>query len=254
LLPYVEHPTFEIGGYEIQAFWVLVGLAIVVEFQIVMRRAPRFGIDRLTTSSLLGWAIGLGIVGAHVFDVVVYFPERLRDDPLELLRIWGSLSSFGGMLGGLGGLWVVMRARAMTRADMLRFADCLVFALPFTLAIGRLGCGLQHDHLGVESSHWLAVRFPDGPRFDLGLLEAFYVAGIALAFLALDRRRWPDGFFLGAFFALYGPGRFALDTLRTGDVRYLGWTPAQYLALAATLAAAAFLAHAFARARGVSRA
>ena len=100
MLPYVPHPTLELGAYTLEAFWVLVGLAIVVEFQIVMRRAPRYGIERTTTSTLAAWAIGLGIVGAHVFDVLVYYPERLRANPLELFRIWGSLSSFGGMLGG----------------------------------------------------------------------------------------------------------------------------------------------------------
>ncbi|MEZ4217509.1 MAG: prolipoprotein diacylglyceryl transferase [Myxococcota bacterium] len=254
MLPYIEHPTLRVGAVELQAFWVLVGIAIVVEFQIVLRRAPRFGIDRLTTSTLLGWAIGLGIAGAHVFDVLFYFPERLRDDPLELLRFWGSLSSFGGMVGGLLGLWIVMILRGMAPRDMLRFVDCLIFALPFTLAIGRLGCGLQHDHLGVSSTHWLAVRFPDGPRFDLGLLEFFWVALVAAAFVGLDRRRWPDGFWIGAFFALYGPVRFALDALRTGDVRYLGWTPAQYLSIAATAAGCAWLAVLLARARGVTRA
>ena len=36
---------------------------------------------------------------------------------------------------------------------------------------GRFGCALQHDHLGIPSTYFLAVRFPGGPRFDLGLLR-----------------------------------------------------------------------------------
>ena len=123
----------------------------------------------------------------------------------------------------------------MSAPDMLRFADCLIFALPFTLAVGRAGCALQHDHVGIASSHWLAVAFPSGPAFDLGLLECLYTAAIAGVFVVLDRRRWPDGFFIGLFFALYGPIRFALDALRTGDARYFGWTPGQYLSIVSTL-------------------
>jgi prolipoprotein diacylglyceryltransferase len=65
---------------------------------------------------------------------------------------------------------------------------------------------------------------------------------MCVAFLAADSRRWPDGFFLGLFFALYGPVRFAMDALRIGDVRYLGWTPGQYLAVCATLLGIAILA------------
>jgi phosphatidylglycerol:prolipoprotein diacylglycerol transferase len=241
VLPYVEQPVLDLGFYRVEAFLVLVAASIVVEFQIVMRRAPKRGIDRATASALLGWAILLGIVGAHVFDEIAYRPQRLLTDPLALLRPWEGISSFGGMLGGLLGLYAVMRHRRMSGSDMLRFVDCLLFALPFTLAVGRLGCALQHDHLGASSTHWLAVAFPDGPRFDLGLLELFYVSILALVFLLLDRRRWPDGFFIGAFFLLYGPVRFVLDGLRVSEPRYFGWTPGQYAALLAVAVGAALI-------------
>ena len=247
VLPYVEHPSLDLGFYQLQAFPVLVGIAIVVQFQIVLRRAPKFGIDRTNASSLTGWAIFLGIVGAHVFDVLVYYPEKLIEDPLVLFAVWAGLSSFGGMLGGLSGLYLVMRRNRMSAPDMLRFFDCQLFALPFTLAIGRAGCALQHDHVGILSSHWLAVRFPSGPAFDLGLLESLYCLAIAVGFLALNRRRWPDGFFIGLFFALYGPVRFTLDALRTGDARYLGWTPGQYLSIVATLVGVGILLQVFRR-------
>jgi phosphatidylglycerol:prolipoprotein diacylglycerol transferase len=104
------------------------------------------------------------------------------------------------------------------------------------LAVGRLGCALQHDHPGVSSTHWLAVRFPDGPRFDLGLLEFLYVSVVAGLFAWLDRRPRPDGFYIGLFFAVYGPVRFAMDVLRVGEARYAGWTPGQYLSILATFA------------------
>lgn len=241
MLPYIEHPALDLGFYRLEAFSVLVVLAIVVEFQLVMRRAPRQGIDRITASTLLGWAVALGLVGARLFEAVVYRPDRLVADPLSLFAFWEGISSFGGMLGGLLGLYAVMRHRGMSGLEKLRFTDCLLFALPFTLAVGRLGCALQHDHPGVSSTHWLAVQFPDGPRFDLGLLEFLYTSAMAAIFLALDRRPRPDGFFIGLFFALYGPVRFAMDALRVSEVRYHGWTPGQYASVAATLVGAGLL-------------
>lgn len=241
MLPYVPHPTLDLGFYRIEAFAVLVGIAVVVQFQIVMRRAPRQGIDRETTSSLLGWTIFLGLLSAHLFDLFFYFPEQLASDPWVLLQPWKGISSMGGMLGGIAALAWLMHRRGLSPADRLVFVDCLIYALPFTLAVGRLGCALQHDHLGVASTHPLAVAFPDGPRFDLGALEFLYVAVVSVVFWLLDRRPRPPGFFLGLFFALYGPVRFALDVLRTGDARYLGWTPAQYLSLLATALGVAIL-------------
>jgi phosphatidylglycerol:prolipoprotein diacylglycerol transferase len=241
VFPYIPQPTLDLGFYQLEAFSLLVVAAIVVQFQIVMRKAPGRGIDRRTASSLVGWAIGLGLVFAHVFDVVAYTPEKLLENPLVLLEVWGSLSSFGGMLGGLLGLYVVMRRRRMSAGDMWRFFDVLIYALPFTLAVGRLGCALQHDHPGVSSNHWLAVQFPDGPRFDLGLLEFLYVSLVAALFAWLGRRPRADGFYVGLFFLLYCPVRFMMDALRVSEARYAGWTPGQYLSIVAACGGAAVL-------------
>ena len=249
MIPYIEHPTIDLGFYQVQAFTVLALIAVFVQFQLTVWRAPHFGIDRRTASSLVAWAICLGLIGAHIFDVIAYTPELLAQDPLVILKFWGTLSSMGGMLGGLLGVVLVMKWKQISGAEMLRFVDCLIFALPFTLAIGRLGCGLQHDHPGVSSTHWLAVQFPDGPRYDLGLLEFFYLLFVCATFILAGRRRWPNGFFIGLFFALYGPVRFAMDTLRVSEARYLDWTPGQYLTLLATLFGVAMLVHALRRAR-----
>lgn len=235
MLPYVAEPTFFVGEYEVEAFTILVMVALVVQFEIVIRRAPRDGIDRATAATLVSWAIALGLVFAHLFDVLWYTPEKLVSEPLYLLEFWASLSSFGGMVGGLVGIYVVMRYKRMSRSDMLRFFDLLIYALPFTLAVGRLGCALKHDHPGVSSNHWLAVAFPMGPRFDLGVLEFMYVSGVAVVFAMLGSKPRQTGFYFGLFFALYGPVRFAMDTLRVSEARYAGWTPGQYLSILATL-------------------
>jgi phosphatidylglycerol:prolipoprotein diacylglycerol transferase len=249
MFPYVEHPVLSIGSYELQAFRVLALAAIVVEYAIVVKRAPRHGFTSEHASSLIAWATVLGLVSAHVFDSLAYYPEQVRQNPLSLFYVWTNLSSWGGMVGGLGGLAFVAWRRGLGAAGVLRFVDLAVYALPFTLAVGRLGCALQHDHLGVFSTHLLAVNFPTGPRFDLGLLEFLYLVPLALVFLALGRRPRPSGFYLGLFFALYSPARFAMDALRSEDARYGGWTPAQYLCVAAALAGTALVVWSLRRSR-----
>ena len=169
-----------IGSYELQAFRMLALTAVAVEYAIVVKRAPRHGFTSEQASSLIAWATVLGLASAHIFDVIAYYPERLRNDPLELFRVWGSLSSWGGMVGGLCGLAFVAWRRGLGAAGVLRFVDLAVYALPITLAVGRFGCALQHDHLGVASTHFLAVNFPTGPRFDLGLLEFLYLIPVSL--------------------------------------------------------------------------
>jgi phosphatidylglycerol:prolipoprotein diacylglycerol transferase len=173
--------------------------------------------------------------------VVAYQPRTLLTNPLVLLQPWGRMSSFGGLLGGIGGGWWMIRRKKLSRAQVLHFFDIVAFAFPFSWICGRTGCALSHDHLGVASTSFLAVAFPEGGRFDLGLLELPYTIAIAILFLLLDRRPRPTGFFLGLFFALYGPVRFAMDMLRDGDARYLGWTPGQYASAVATVFGMAML-------------
>jgi len=231
-----------LGPVEISAFQICVFAAVIAGYEIVVRRAARLGWERNVALDLVLWTIALGFVGSHVFDVVAYQSDALRRRPWLLLEVWGSMSSFGGLLGGiLGGLWILRRKR-ISSLRAAQFFDIVAFAFPFAWIFGRLGCALAHDHIGIDSSSFWAVRFPEGPRFDLGLLELLWTLVIAATFLALDRKPRPTGFFAGLFFVLYGPVRFALDVLRTGDERWLGWTAGQYLSLLATLAGVALLA------------
>ncbi len=241
MLPYLAPPVLQLGPLQITAFDALVFASVLVGLEVFVKRAARLGWDKQKATSLVLFTIASGFVGSHVFEILAYHPRDAWEHPLVLVQPWGRMSSFGGLLGGIaGGSWLVRR-RGLSRAQVLEFLDIVAYAFPFSWSFGRAGCALAHDHLGVASTSALAVAFPDGPRFDLGLLEFFYTLLIAALFFVLDRRRRPTGFYLGAFFLLYGPVRFALDMLREGDTRYLGWTPGQYLSVCATLFGGALL-------------
>ncbi|HUJ25677.1 MAG TPA: prolipoprotein diacylglyceryl transferase family protein [Myxococcales bacterium] len=247
MFPYIPEPALQLGSVRITAFEVCVFAAVICGFEITVRRCVKRGWDHNLVLDLVLWTIGLGFVGSHVFDVLAYQSDALRARPWLLLEVWGSMSSFGGLLGGIAGAWWITHHKRLTRAQIGEFFEVVAFAFPFSWIFGRLGCALAHDHIGVETSSLLAVRFPGGPRFDLGLLELFWTLAISALWLWLDRRPRPNGFFAGLFFLLYGPVRFALDTLRTGDERWLGWTAGQYLSLVAIVAGAFILLRALRR-------
>jgi phosphatidylglycerol:prolipoprotein diacylglycerol transferase len=234
VFPYVQEPVLRFAGVTISAFQVLVFAAVVAGYEITLRRATRLGWNRDLILSLVLWAVFLGFVGSHLFDTLLYEREALRRNPLVLLEIWGTMSSYGGLIGGILGGIVALRVKRLSMAQAISFFDITAFAFPFAWIFGRAGCALAHDHIGIATRSILAVRFPDGPRFDLGLLELLWTIVICAVFLWLDRKPRPAGFFIAMFLLLYGPVRFGLDILRVGDERYLGWTPGQYASLAAT--------------------
>lgn len=257
MLPYVEQPVWQIGPVSIHAFGVAVALAVWCGLAMARRRFERVGLDPLLGHRLGGWMLVGGALGAHLFAVLLYFPHKLRDDPLLLLRLWEDISSFGGMLGGLGAaaLFFATRARDENRTTTLAYLDAIAFIFPVCLAIGRLGCALAHDHPGTVTHFPLAISLESEAArgyiatvyqtgdlalpaitstmgfHDLGLYELLFLGAVVVPLFALwSRRERPNGFYLVAFAALYLPVRFGLDMLRVVDARYMGLTPAQWVA------------------------
>ncbi|HQR30522.1 MAG TPA: prolipoprotein diacylglyceryl transferase, partial [Anaeromyxobacteraceae bacterium] len=173
-----------------------------------------------------------GIVAGHLVHVGLYHPEELRS-PRRILEFWDGLSSMGGLAGGVVAMAILFRRQGVRLAD---YGDAFAVGVPTGWAVARVGCFLVHDHPGRLTSFPLAVRFPGGPRHDLGLYEALVLAAIAALLWALWSRRALAGRLLPLLAVLYGVARFLLDFLRATDVayadaRYAGLTPAQYAAL-----------------------
>ena len=118
------------------------------------------------------------------------------------------------------------------------------YALPLGIGIGRIGCFLIHDHPGTLTHFFLGVKYPDGVRFDLGLLESIlgFILFIVFYFLFKKLIKVRFGLVAGLSMASYAVVRFLFDFLRAtpdfpgGDLRYLSLTPAQWGMLAVLLA------------------
>ena len=268
MLPYFEQPVWHVGPLAIHAFGVAGAIAAWLGLTIVRRRFLSLGLDPVLGEWLGGWMLLGGILGAHLFAVLLYSPDRLRTDPWVILRIWEPISSFGGMLGGLAAAWFFFARRAPETRwhTKLALVDAIAFVFPAALAIGRFGCALAHDHPGTVTTFPLAISLRTNAALDyisgyysaaglalpaaaqtmgfhdLGLYEFLYLSLVVVPlFIWWNRQRRPAGFYLVALAALYLPVRFAFDLLRVADVRYVGATPAQWVA-ALIMAALPFLA------------
>ena len=104
----------------------------------------------------------------------------------------------------------------------LLYMDALEFVFPRAWLFGRLGCALTHDHPGIPDGVWLGVRYPEGARYAVRLLEVLFTLGYLGVLMVLDGRQWPAGFYLGLFLSTYGLFRLFLDRLHEAPVRYWG--------------------------------
>ena len=131
----------------------------------------------------------------------------------------------------------VIRADPSDRLARLAYADSVALGLAVGWIFGRTGCFTAHDHPGRHTSFFLSVRYPDGPRHDLGLDELLFTIAMTAILFAYARKPRPPGHLIGLAALMSAPVRFGLDFLRATDVarpdmRYAGLTPAQWACLA----------------------
>lgn len=248
LLPAFDLPVLRLGPFTIQSFGVLSALGILAAVQLAAKAARELGRDPQVILDFAVVGVLAGVIGGHLVHLLLYHPEELRDPlsgawyPSRLLTFWEGLSSMGGLAGAIAAAAVWFRRRRIPFRD---HADAFALGMAPGWGVARVGCFTVHDHPGVHSDFILAVQFADGPRHDLGLYEAVLLFAIGALLWVLHRRGALRGRLMPLLALVYGVGRFLLDFLRTREVailnarqamapdaRYLGLTPAQYVALA----------------------
>jgi phosphatidylglycerol---prolipoprotein diacylglyceryl transferase len=221
MIPYFEQPRLDFGPLHFSAFSVLwIGAILVARF-IIMHRATRAGFDPVQISQLFVCLLVGGLAGAHLLQSVVSDPSGILAEPASIFTRYRGMASFGGLGGGLaaGILWA--RFRRITPGKALLLLDVVAYSLPFGWLVGRLGCALAHDHRGLSSNSWIGVRFPEGPRYDLGVIEFLYLIVLSTVFYLIDRRPRRVGLYFGLFGVLYGGFRVWLDTLHAAPFRFI---------------------------------
>ncbi|MFB6262470.1 MAG: prolipoprotein diacylglyceryl transferase family protein [Bradymonadaceae bacterium] len=201
------------------SFGMFVAIGLIVCLAAATRRGERkLGMDGIEVQDFGIILIVVGWIFAHIFNVLFYTPGKILENPLVLLNPFGSISSYGGLLGGIIGLWI-WHFRNPDK-DVLLWTDHAVWTLTFAWFFGRVGCTSVHDHLGVQAPAWFPLAF-DVParwggaiRFDLGFLEAIWWLVIVATVVLLDRRPRKRGFFMAIVPLMYAPVRFVLDFLR----------------------------------------
>ena len=237
MIPYVELPSLHLrGSFTLQPFGLLVATGCVVGYAVGHGYCRQAGLDSGAFRRLALWVTVAAFLMSHWVALGLYYPAQLpailAQQPLQLLAIGASMSSYGGLAGGALGMLLYGK---LHRLPLRAYGDAIIVGWLAGWYFGRLGCALTHDHPGLHSDFMLAVQFPEGPRHDLGWYEWLYTIGLNLLVLAIRRRPLPAGALMGLVSLCYGAGRLGLDFLPVGDTRYSGLTPAQYGSVALLL-------------------
>jgi len=236
MIPYFQINALEIGPVTIQIWGLFVSLGIMAGVWLAVHLARKYFLSESVILDLSVWGIFGGFIGARLFHVIFYAPDYYILHPSEIVYFWqGGASSFGGIMGALAAFYIFAKLKNFSLTDFWPYLDMLSVGLWLGWAIGRIGCFLIHDHPGTLSHSILAVKFPQGARLDMGLLESFLAFSIFIFCLfslkKLTKIRY--GVLTRISLMIYAAFRFAMDFWRANDIagadlRYFSLTTAQW--------------------------
>jgi prolipoprotein diacylglyceryltransferase len=148
-------------------------------------------------------------------------------------------SVIGGLLGGFLTAEAAKPLLGYTQPPNDRFAA----VLPFSLAIGRVGCFLTGCCRGIAYGGWPSVTYSDGiPRHPAQLYEAAFQLAVGVLFVALLRRGFLPGRLFAVYLVAYGAYRFPSEFIRETPHPLGGYSVYQAFSLVLIVAGAVTLA------------
>lgn len=223
------HPIlFEIGGFPVYTYGVLLAAAYLLGLQFALMRAKTRGLDPNRVMDLGIWVIVAALVGAKLLLVIVEY-RTFVNRPADL---WTLLRSGGVFYGGLiaavaVALWYLRRHKM----PMWTVTDVFAPGIALGHVVGRMGCLFAGCCFGRETTVPWAITFTNphaaenvGTPLNRPLHPTqLYEAGaelLILGFLLLLERRgraFPGRTFW-SYMLFYGVSRFVIEFYR-GDSR-----------------------------------
>lgn len=223
------HPIlFEVGGFTVYTYGVLLAAAYLLGLQFALVRARRRGLDPSRVMDLGILVIVAALVGAKLLLLFVDF-DVYRERPGELLTLVRSAGVFYGglILAVVAALWYLRRHRM----PMWTVTDVFAPGIALGHVVGRMGCFFAGCCFGRQTDLPWAITFrhpaaAENVGTPLGIPlhpTQLYEAGAELAILGLlllfERRgRAFPGRTFWSYLLLYGVSRFVIEFYR-GDSR-----------------------------------
>ena len=201
-------------------YGLLICSAILLGVFLCGRNAARLSLPKDAGLDVALWGVPAALIGARLYYCIFRWADY-ADHPLSVLRVWeGGLAIYGGVIGGLLGVWLLSRKR---KVSFWALVDMTVPSLLLGQAIGRWGNFFNQEAYGNP------VLSPALQFFPLAVLvngtwyqATFFYESMwdLMGFLILwgTRKRWRIGDGLPLYMIVYGLGRVWIEGLRSDSL------------------------------------
>jgi|SRR5579875_12131 len=150
-IPSPPYNGFHLGPLYFHFYGIMYVFAVAAAILVSRWRWQKLGGDASLIGEIALWAFPAGLIGGRIYFLITT-PSQMPHHWWGPFAIWdGGLGIWGGVIAGtLVGIW---RARKrLSKADVIKLADCVAPALLVAQAIGRIGNYFNQELFGKPST------------------------------------------------------------------------------------------------------
>ncbi|MGL4849914.1 MAG: prolipoprotein diacylglyceryl transferase [Clostridium sp.] len=237
--------AFEIGGFEVMWYGVLIGCGIILAFVLAYFNAKKKGLNFDTLIDLFLVAFPCAIIGARAYYVIFEW-SYYKGDILKMLDIrQGGLAIHGGLIGAFLAAFIFTRVK---KINFLAYADLVAPSIILAQAVGRWGNFMNSEAHGGPVSKEFISHFPKFIRDGMYINGQYYhptflyesiwniLVCVLLVIILYKVKKGYEGITICSYMILYSVGRFFIEGLRTDSLMFFGLRIAQLISLAGIIA------------------
>jgi len=223
-LPYHSFISWNLFGLEIQAYGVMVAIAVIVATIIAVHEAKRKKENPEHIYNIVFWLVITALIVSRITHILIY-PESYSSF-WEMLMVWkGGLAWYGAFFGGVLGTFLYAK---LHKINFWKFADIIAPGIPIGHIFGRIGCILgDGGHVGKLTSMPWGVYVNGELRHLTALYSIIGLVIVSIIVWKLRKKNKFDGFVFASYVMLYAVMRNIVELFRA-DPTWFGLTMAQW--------------------------
>lgn len=248
--------SFQIFGFEITIYGILIAVGMILGISFVVLEAKRSNQDQDKYLDMMILSLAAAVIGGRLSYVGLSW-TLYKGNPMEIFNLRGGGTWFyGGLLGGILAAALFCR---ICRLSFWQMADTASMGILIGQVIGRWGNFFNRESFGEYTDNIFAMQLPvsavrsgevttlmrenliteEGISYiqvsPVFLYESLWCLLLLIILLAVRRKRRFHGEIFMLYLAGYGLGRFFCEWLRTDKLFIPGTKIGAGLVVSATL-------------------
>ena len=232
--------AFEIFGFKVMWYGVLIGIGIILAFLLAYINAKRKGLNFDVLIDIFLISFPCAIIGARAYYVIFEW-NSYKNNLFNIFNIReGGLAIHGGLIGAFLSAFIYTRVK---KIKFLAYADLVAPSIILAQGIGRWGNFMNSEAHGDVVSYEFISKFPKFIQNGMNINGQFYnptflyesIWDIFVCFLLViilyKVKKGYEGIVISSYMILYSVGRFFIEGLRTDSLMFFGLRIAQIISL-----------------------